>query len=67
MCVESELTCCCCCCCCCSLLIKFANDSFDEDTVSTVGANFREVAVSLEDGRRVRLDVWDTAGQERFR
>lgn len=48
------------------LLLRFADDSFSDAFVTTIGVDFKSKVVSL-DGKKVRLQVWDTAGQERFR
>ncbi|XP_033735048.1 GTP-binding protein ypt2-like [Pecten maximus] len=49
------------------LLLRFANDSFSETYVTTIGIDFKIKTISLPNGVRVKLQVWDTAGQERFR
>jgi len=46
---------------------RFVNDTYDEDSVPTVGADFSRKIVKTSDGHRVNMMVWDTAGQERFR
>lgn len=50
-----------------SLLMRFAQDTFDEDISATIGIDFRVKAMTLDDGSTVNLQIWDTAGQERFR
>jgi len=49
-----------------SLLLRFADDNFDDNYVSTVGVDFRFRTVTV-DNKLVKLQIWDTAGQERFR
>ncbi|ETO27178.1 hypothetical protein RFI_09954 [Reticulomyxa filosa] len=49
-----------------ALLHRFADDSFDDNYISTVGVDFRFRTVTL-DKKLVKLQIWDTAGQERFR
>jgi len=49
-----------------ALLHRFADDSFDDNYISTVGVDFRFRTVTL-DNKLVKLQIWDTAGQERFR
>ena len=49
-----------------SLLLRFANDEFQETYMSTVGLDFKIRTVEI-DGKLVKLQMWDTAGQERFR
>ena len=48
------------------LLLRFADDSFTESYISTIGVDFRFRTVKIED-KTVKLQIWDTAGQERFR
>jgi len=48
------------------LLLRFADDSFTESYISTIGVDFRFRTVTI-DHKTVKLQIWDTAGQERFR
>ena len=48
------------------LLLRFADDSYNENFVSTIGVDFRIRSMSI-DGKRCKTQIWDTAGQERFR
>ncbi|KAI8983733.1 small GTP-binding protein [Pilobolus umbonatus] len=48
------------------LLLRFADDSYTESYISTIGVDFKIRTIEL-DGRTVKLQIWDTAGQERFR
>ena len=51
-----------------SLLLRFADDSFDSRHISTIGVDFKiRTIMNKEDNRRLKLQLWDTAGQERFR
>jgi len=49
-----------------SLLLRFADDDFNESVLATIGIDFKIKTMDI-DGRRVKLQIWDTAGQERFR
>lgn len=46
------------------LLLRFADDTYTEQYISTIGVDFKIRSVDLE-GKRVKLQIWDTAGQER--
>lgn len=48
------------------LLLRFADDTYTNDYISTIGVDFKIKTVDLE-GKTVKLQIWDTAGQERFR
>ena len=48
------------------LLLRFADDQFNENYMTTIGVDFRFKTVKASD-KNVKLQIWDTAGQERFR
>eukprot|EP00697_Spironema_sp_BW2_P000700 gnl/Spiro4/10959_TR5819_c0_g1_i1.p1 gnl/Spiro4/10959_TR5819_c0_g1~~gnl/Spiro4/10959_TR5819_c0_g1_i1.p1 ORF type:complete len:227 (+),score=23.53 gnl/Spiro4/10959_TR5819_c0_g1_i1:42-683(+) len=48
------------------LLTRFADDTFQESYISTIGVDFKIRTIELE-GKTIKLQIWDTAGQERFR
>jgi len=48
------------------LLLRFADDTYTDSYVSTIGVDFKIRTLELE-GKTVKLQIWDTAGQERFR
>jgi Ras-related protein Rab-1A len=48
------------------LLLRFADDTYNESYISTIGVDFKIRTIEL-DGKTVKLQIWDTAGQERFR
>jgi small GTP-binding protein len=49
-----------------SLLVRYADDRWDDSLQSTVGVDFKLKSMTLL-WQRVRLQLWDTNGQERFR
>ncbi|XP_017756534.1 PREDICTED: ras-related protein Rab-35 isoform X2 [Eufriesea mexicana] len=49
-----------------SLLLRFADNTFNGSYITTIGVDFKIQTVDI-DGERVKLQIWDTAGQERFR
>lgn len=48
------------------LLLRFADDQFNENYMTTIGVDFRFKTVK-SGTKNVKLQIWDTAGQERFR
>ncbi|XP_014260675.1 ras-related protein Rab-1A-like [Cimex lectularius] len=48
------------------LLLRFADDTYSESYISTIGVDFKIRTIEL-DGKTIKLQIWDTAGQERFR
>lgn len=49
-----------------SLLTRFAEDTFNNFFIPTIGVDFRTRDITI-DGEQVKLHLWDTAGQEKFR
>jgi small GTP-binding protein len=50
-----------------SILMRFTENEFREDTSSTIGVDFKIVSVSLSDGTYAKMQIWDTCGSERFK
>eukprot|EP01002_Notosolenus_urceolatus_P011663 NODE_4033_length_848_cov_46.964956_g3342_i0.p1 GENE.NODE_4033_length_848_cov_46.964956_g3342_i0~~NODE_4033_length_848_cov_46.964956_g3342_i0.p1 ORF type:complete len:208 (-),score=52.29 NODE_4033_length_848_cov_46.964956_g3342_i0:99-722(-) len=48
------------------LLLRFADDTYTESYISTIGVDFKIKTIHL-DGKTIKLQIWDTAGQDRFR
>src|SRR5690606_19996616 len=49
-----------------SLLVKFADDEFNNVFLSTIGVDFKIRTIQM-DNIVVKLQIWDTGGSERFR
>ena len=49
-----------------SFLIRFCDDKFDSDTLTTVGVDYKKKFIK-KNGQKIKLHICDTAGQERFR
>ena len=49
-----------------SILERFILDKFDESLLSTIGINFSEKVILLENSKKIKLKLYDTAGQEKF-
>eukprot|EP01120_Amphizonella_sp_Union-15-10_P003899 TRINITY_DN1434_c0_g1_i1.p1 TRINITY_DN1434_c0_g1~~TRINITY_DN1434_c0_g1_i1.p1 ORF type:complete len:202 (-),score=30.01 TRINITY_DN1434_c0_g1_i1:34-639(-) len=49
-----------------SLLVRYTSKTFSSKFVSTVGVEFHEKELLLNE-QLVKLQIWDTGGQERFR
>jgi len=49
-----------------SLLVRFADNMFSGNYITTIGVDFKIRTIEVN-GDRVKLQIWDTAGQERFR
>ena len=50
-----------------SILLRFIDDSFKEDTKSTIGVDFKIVSFELEKKIYAKMQIWDTCGSERFK
>ena len=48
------------------LLLRFTDDSFTANHLTTIGIDFKIKIINLEN-KLIKLQIWDTAGQERFR
>lgn len=49
-----------------SLLLRFTDDTYSDNYISTIGVDFKIKTIELG-SNVVKLQIWDTAGQERFR
>ena len=48
------------------LLLRFTDDSFTANHLTTIGIDFKIKIINL-DNKLIKLQIWDTAGEERFR
>eukprot|EP00484_Ammonia_sp_Unknown_P005353 CAMPEP_0197056828 /NCGR_PEP_ID=MMETSP1384-20130603/90060_1 /TAXON_ID=29189 /ORGANISM="Ammonia sp." /LENGTH=202 /DNA_ID=CAMNT_0042491001 /DNA_START=96 /DNA_END=704 /DNA_ORIENTATION=+ len=48
------------------LMMRFADDTFNESFITTIGVDFRFRTINVDD-KVVKLQIWDTAGQEKFK
>ena len=48
------------------LLVRFADDCFQENYICTIGVDFRFRTLQINK-INIKLQIWDTAGQERYR
>ena len=46
---------------------RLTNFEFIEQQIATIGADKRDFAFTLDNGKEIKIILWDTAGQERFR
>lgn len=49
-----------------SIVLRYVEDKFNLQHISTLQASFLTKKVNLDNGNKVQLNIWDTAGQERF-
>ena len=49
-----------------SLIRRYCQGVFTSTYKKTIGVDFLERVVSIDNGEQVRLMIWDTAGQEEF-
>ena len=50
-----------------SIITRYINDTFEENTMSTTGASYGGKTLTLNNGKTIKLEIWDTAGQEKYR
>ena len=49
-----------------SLMLRFTDNTFEENFGSTIGAEFKNKDIQIND-EKIKLNILDTAGQERYR
>ena len=45
-----------------AIILRFSDDSFSPNFISTIGIDFRIKTVEIR-GKTIKLQIWDTAGQ----
>lgn len=48
-------------------LMRYSENIFMENYVTTIGLDYKLKYIDLESGKRIKVQLWDTAGEERFR
>jgi len=48
-----------------SLMVKYVENTFDEDYIQTLGVNFMEKSISVR-GTEITFTIWDLGGQREF-
>ena len=48
-------------------LLRYSDDTFVENHISTIGLDYRLKMINLSDNKTIKMQIWDTAGQDRFR
>lgn len=48
------------------LLLRFTDDSFTPNHLTTIGIDFK-IKIVNQSSKTIKLQIWDTAGQERFK
>ena len=49
------------------ILTRYSENTFQEDHLATIGLDFKQKIVNLDNGKTVKVQIWDTAGQDRFK
>ena len=50
-----------------SIILRFIDNDFKEETNSTIGVDFKIVSLELEKNIYAKMQIWDTCGSERFK
>ena len=48
-------------------LLRYCDKTFQETHLATIGFDYRLKNMTLQNGKKIKLQIWDTAGQDRFR
>ena len=44
-----------------NLIVRFVQDKFDENLITTIAIDFHSEEITIKD-KRVKVQIWDTAG-----
>ena len=50
-----------------SIITRFIDDLFKEETSTTIGVDFKIVSLDLGENTYAKMQIWDTCGSERFK
>lgn len=50
-----------------SYILRVCDDIFEEELTPTIGVDFKEKRMKIDNQVQATIEVWDTAGQERFK
>jgi len=50
-----------------SILMRFTENDFREDTTSTIGVDFKIISMKIGEECNAKMQIWDTGGSERFK
>jgi small GTP-binding protein len=48
-------------------LLRYCDNNFEEAHLSTIGLDYRLKTMTLNNGKKIKLQIWDTAGQDKYR
>ena len=49
-----------------NLLTQYVDEKFSPNNISTIGIEFKNKIIKLDNETQFRLQIWDTSGQEKF-
>jgi small GTP-binding protein len=49
-----------------SLLTQYVDEEFNMNHEITIGVEYKQKTLKLEDGNTIRVQIWDTAGTARY-
>ena len=50
-----------------SLIARFCDDIFNENTIGTIGVAFKKKNIDIDDKIKIELNIWDFGGEEKYR